>query len=113
MILEQRETREVISEIKNEQKYSITPFVPVIGTDESGKGDYFGPLVSAGVYVNLTTKPLLEKIGVKDSKKLNDNQILNIAPNIRKICANQFAVIEIPLRHIIIYTINLNPRARI
>lgn len=71
------------------------PFVPIIGTDESGKGDYFGPLVSAGVYVNLTTKPLLEKLGVRDSKKLNDNQIMGIAQNIKKICANQFAVIEI------------------
>jgi ribonuclease HIII len=95
LILEQRESSEVISEIKDEKKDLDTPFIPVIGTDESGKGDYFGPLVSAGVYVNLTTKPLLEKIGVKDSKKLNDQQILNIAPNIRKICANQFAVIEI------------------
>lgn len=95
LILEQRETGELISEIRNEQKDSNTPFIPVIGTDESGKGDYFGPLVSAGVYVNLKTKPLLEKLGVKDSKRLNDSQIRNIAPNIRKICANQFAVIEI------------------
>jgi ribonuclease HIII len=71
------------------------PFVPIIGTDESGKGDYFGPLVSAGVYVDLITKPLLEKLGVRDSKKLNDNQIKDIAQNIKKVCANQFAVIEI------------------
>lgn len=72
-----------------------SPFVPIIGTDESGKGDYFGPLVSAGVYVDLITKPLLEKLGVRDSKKLNDNQIKDIAQNIKKVCANQFAVIEI------------------
>ncbi|MBK9425515.1 MAG: ribonuclease HIII [Bacteroidetes bacterium] len=95
LILEHHESSEVITEIEDEQKDLDNPFIPVIGTDESGKGDYFGPLVSAGVYVNLTTKPLLEKIGVKDSKKLNDKQILNIAPYIRKICANQFAVIEI------------------
>jgi len=80
---------------KNEYYESSVPFVPIIGTDESGKGDYFGPLVSAGVYVDLTTKPLLEKLGVRDSKKLNDNQIRDIAQNIRKVCANQFAVIEI------------------
>lgn len=71
------------------------PFVPIIGTDESGKGDYFGPLVSAGVYVDFTTKPLLEKLGVRDSKKLNDIQINDIAQNIKKVCANQFSVIEI------------------
>lgn len=70
-------------------------FVPIIGTDESGKGDYFGPLVSAGVFVDLITKPLLEKLGVRDSKKLNDNQIREIAQGIKKVCANQFAVIEV------------------
>jgi len=74
---------------------SSISFIPIIGTDESGKGDYFGPLVSAGVYVDLTTKPLLEKLGVRDSKKLNDNQIKEIAQNIKKVCANRFAVIEI------------------
>lgn len=82
-------------EIKNEYYDSSASFVPIIGTDESGKGDYFGPLVSAGVYVNLTTKPLLEKLGVRDSKKLNDNQIRDLAKSIKNICANQFAVIEI------------------
>jgi len=95
LILEQRENNEVFFDIKDEQKKVDIPFIPIIGTDESGKGDYFGLLVSAGVYVSLTTKPLLEKIGVKDSKKLNDMQILKIARNIRKICTNQFAVIEI------------------
>lgn len=79
----------------NNTEISNISFVPIIGTDESGKGDYFGPLVSAGVYVDLNTKPLLEKIGVRDSKKLNDNQIIYIAKGIKKVCANQFSVIEI------------------
>jgi ribonuclease HIII len=79
----------------NNAETSNISFIPIIGTDESGKGDYFGPLVSAGVYVDLTTKPLLEKIGVRDSKKLNDNQIRDIAQSIKKVCANQFSVIEI------------------
>lgn len=83
------------NQIQNQKLNDNIPFVPVIGTDESGKGDYFGPLVSAGVYVNLTTKPLLEKLGVRDSKKLTDNQIRDLAPNIKKICANHFAIIEI------------------
>lgn len=87
------ESNEVNKENNNETR-SIS-FVPIIGTDESGKGDYFGPLVSAGVYVDLTTKPLLERIGVCDSKKLNDTQIKEIAQNIKKICVNQFSVIEI------------------
>ena len=96
-ILNENTTTEESNEVNKENNNETTSisFVPIIGTDESGKGDYFGPLVSAGVYVDLTTKPLLERIGVRDSKKLNDTQIKEIAQNIKKICVNQFSVIEI------------------
>ena len=43
---------------------------PIIGSDESGKGDDFGPLVSAAVYVESRTAKLLELEGVRDSKNL-------------------------------------------
>lgn len=46
-----------------------------IGTDESGKGDYFGPLVIAGAYVDEKTCAELIQIGVMDSKKLTDAKI--------------------------------------
>lgn len=46
-----------------------------IGTDESGKGDYFGPLVVAGVLVNDQTAAILSELGVMDSKKLNEAKI--------------------------------------
>jgi len=55
-----------------------------IGIDESGKGDFFGPLCIAGVYADETSIPKLSKLGVKDSKKLNDPLILKIAQKIRK-----------------------------
>lgn len=74
---------------------TIEPFVPLIGTDESGKGDYFGPLVTAGVYVHEKNKVLLEKIGVKDSKKINDDKIIELSKEIRRICFEQYAIIEI------------------
>lgn len=67
---------------------------PIIGTDESGKGDYFGPLVAAGVYVDEKTAPQLQLIGVKDSKKINDTNIRIIAQKIRKICAGKYSIIE-------------------
>ena len=54
-----------------------------IGLDESGKGDYFGPLVVAGVHV---TPPLVEQLrglGVRDSKLISDSRILNLDPLIR------------------------------
>ena len=66
-----------------------------IGTDESGKGDYFGPLVVAGVYVNLNTKGPLEQIGVRDSKKIGDTKILELAQRIKTICNGHFSIIEI------------------
>jgi ribonuclease HIII len=46
-----------------------------IGTDESGKGDYFGPLVIAGVLVTDETCAALRELGVMDSKKLTDQRI--------------------------------------
>ncbi len=56
-----------------------------VGTDESGKGDLFGPLVVSGVYVNDRTKELLRKIGVKDSKLLTDEQIIILSKKIREV----------------------------
>src|SRR5713101_1348513 len=47
-----------------------------IGLDESGKGDYFGPLVIAGVYVDEQSELRLNALGVRDSKLLTDNRIL-------------------------------------
>ncbi|MEI7473752.1 MAG: ribonuclease HIII [bacterium] len=52
-----------------------TDLTPRIGTDESGKGDYFGPLVIAGVYVDEKSIPILESAGIKDSKKMTDKDI--------------------------------------
>ncbi|MCF7919176.1 MAG: ribonuclease HIII [Candidatus Cloacimonetes bacterium] len=49
-----------------------------IGTDESGKGDFFGPLVVAGFYGERKILPFLQQIGVKDSKLLKDAEIEGI-----------------------------------
>jgi ribonuclease HIII len=55
-----------------------------IGTDESGKGDYFGPLVTAGVFLPEAQDDLLAELGVRDSKKISDNKIRNLAEIIKK-----------------------------
>ncbi len=73
----------------------ITEPEEYIGSDEAGKGDFFGPLVIAAVYVNKQTKESLKKIGVKDSKKLSDNQINNLADEIKIICKNNFSLVEL------------------
>ena len=54
-----------------------------IGIDESGKGDYFGPLVIAAVFVTPTLEQDLALMQVRDSKKISDGRILELAPDIR------------------------------
>ncbi|EHQ35615.1 ribonuclease HIII [Methanoplanus limicola] len=68
---------------------------PVIGTDESGKGDYFGPLVTAGVLVDEVSALQLKYLGVRDSKEMNDSDIMFIAGKIREVCKGRYAVAEI------------------
>ncbi|PWK13338.1 ribonuclease HIII [Tumebacillus permanentifrigoris] len=68
---------------------------PWIGTDESGKGDFFGPLVTAGVIVDPEAVPLLQSLGVDDSKKITDKKIPGMAEEIRKICFGKYKVLQI------------------
>lgn len=59
-------------------------FVSHIGTDESGKGDFFGPLVIAGVLVDEKSAKIFTDLGIKDSKKLSDKKMLVMAAEIKK-----------------------------
>lgn len=66
-----------------------------IGTDESGKGDYFGPLVIAGVLVTDETVPKLAALGVMDSKKLTPKDITELARQIMEVVGEEaVAVVE-------------------
>ena len=56
-----------------------------IGTDESCKGDFFGPLVVAGVLGDKQSLIELKKIGVKDSKELTDSVINKLAGRIKNL----------------------------
>ncbi len=49
------------------------------GTDESGKGDFFGPLVVAGFVASKQDLARLQELGVDDCKKLDDRKIVGIA----------------------------------
>ncbi len=70
--------------------------VPHIGTDEAGKGDYFGPLVCAACYVDADSAGALRELGVRDSKTLSDKTIKRLAAAIRARFGGRFAVITIP-----------------
>lgn len=62
-----------------------------VGVDESGKGDYFGPLVVAACYVG--PEHLAELEGVKDSKKLTDPVSLRLAAQIKRFCPHSVIAI--------------------
>ncbi len=64
-----------------------------IGIDESGKGDYFGPLVIAAVFVTGDTRRDLALMQVRDSKKISDGRILEMAPDIRLLCPHSIVAI--------------------
>lgn len=69
---------------KENKKNPKLYYANTIGSDEVGTGDYFGPIIVAASYVTKEDIPYLESLGVKDSKKLTDEQILKIAPKIIK-----------------------------
>lgn len=55
-----------------------------IGTDESGKGDYYGPLTVAGFFLPEGQEEVLIELGIRDSKKISDNRVRELSDLIRK-----------------------------
>lgn len=53
------------------------------GSDESGKGDYFGPLVVCCAYVNETLFEEMKKLGVRDCKQMSDKAVLTAGAKLR------------------------------
>lgn len=74
---EKKEKKEIIIDPKIYNSSSI-------GSDEVGTGDYFGPIVVTSAYVAKENIKWLEELGVKDSKKLDDEKIIKIVPEIIK-----------------------------
>ena len=64
-----------------------------IGTDESGKGDFFGPLVAAGFLMRRDMEKELRGLGVADSKTLSSNQIKNIAAILKKKYSRHISIV--------------------
>ena len=63
------------------QKYM---YVNSVGSDEVGTGDYFGPIVVTAAYVRKEDISFVESLGIKDSKKLTDEKILDVVPKLIK-----------------------------
>ncbi len=83
-----------------EEVHSPELFEPHFGIDESGKGDFFGPLVIAGVYVDAGLARAFRDAGVQDSKAItSDRRIRDLADAIRKSGAPHSVVTIAPPRY--------------
>ncbi len=89
---------EILGEARLGYEETLNPALmdPRIGVDESGKGDFFGPLCVAGVYVNSRVLHAWKDRGVRDSKSItSDAQIGKIANIIRETPGCVFSVVPI------------------
>ena len=74
-----------VAELGYDEVHHPEMYEPHIGVDESGKGDFFGPLVIAGVYVNADSARQLKQAGVQDSKAISsDKRIRDLSEIIRQ-----------------------------
>jgi ribonuclease HIII len=77
---------EILQEARVGYEEVLNPelLLPRLGVDESGKGDFFGPLCVAGAYVNASVVKALKDAGVRDSKMIgSDKRIRDLAELIR------------------------------
>ncbi|HMP72722.1 MAG TPA: ribonuclease HIII [Kiritimatiellia bacterium] len=79
-----------------EDVHNPEKFDPHMGIDESGKGDFFGPLVIAAVYIDPKIAEAFTAAKVRDSKTVTtDRAIAQLAQSIRAIVGNKFTLVEI------------------
>ena len=78
---------EILKEARLGYEAVLNPelLLPRLGVDESGKGDFFGPMCVAGVYVNEAVVNAWKDSGIRDSKDISsDRKIKELAELIRK-----------------------------
>lgn len=95
-----------VAEFGYEEVHHPEMYQPHIGVDESGKGDFFGPLVIAGVYVDAAVARNLRDIGAVDSKRISsDQKISQIAAAIRTVPGLSWQLVQInPEKYNELYT---------
>lgn len=71
-----------------------------IGTDEAGKGDYFGPLTCAAVLLDRQVSAQVVRLGATDSKRLGNDRVLDLAIKLRRLLGSKAATVTIgPVRY--------------
>lgn len=85
-----------VAELGNEEVINPKMFEPHFGIDESGKGDFFGPLVIAGAYVDKAIAKQWLDEGIQDSKAIkSDAKIRKLANMIRSTKGAAWEVVSI------------------
>ena len=90
-------TAKVTSSDNKKEKKEVERKLPIrissIGSDEVGTGDFFGPIVVSATDVDKANVDFLLDLGVKDSKKMSDSEIIKVVPEIiKKIPYNTFVL---------------------
>ena len=79
-----------------EKVLSPEMFAPHAGSDESGKGDYFGPLVVCCAYSDEKLADAMVGMGVKDCKQMSDKAVLSVGAQLRALLgADGYAVVKL------------------
>ena len=79
-----------------EEMLNPEAYAPHMGIDESGKGDFFGPLVIAGAYADNALAKTMLAMGVKDSKNISsDKKAHQLARDIRGLLGKRFSIVMI------------------
>lgn len=94
-----------VAELGYEEVHHPEFYQPHLGVDESGKGDFFGPLVIAGVYADAGVARMLRECGAVDSKQISsDQKIEKLAEVVKAIPGLRWEVVQInPERYNALY----------
>lgn len=88
--------------------YQPPMFEPHIGSDEVGTGDYFGPVCVCAAYVDDSHLALIDTLAIKDSKLLNDQQVIELANQLRHKIPHSLLVLSNRQYNLVHETTNLN-----
>lgn len=75
------------------EKPIVKSTYPQAGSDEVGTGDYFGPVVVSATIVTEDVVPTLQKLGIQDSKQINDEKIQELAAKIKELCPHTILIV--------------------
>lgn len=90
------------------EKKTNSLILPQAGSDEVGTGDYFGPVCVCASIVDETIYSFIQDLGIKDSKQLNDADILKMAPYLLEKVPHSLLILQNEKYNIVHQENNLN-----